>query len=35
MKLGDIGFVYSGRKDRVHRQEVGLMMNKEPAKSCL
>ena len=34
MKLGDIEFVYSGRKDGVHRQGVGLMMNKEAAKSC-
>ena len=35
MKLGDIEFVYSGRKDGVHRQGVGLMMNKEAAKSSL
>ena len=35
MKLGDIEFVYSGRKDGVHRQGVGLMVNKEAAKSCL
>ena len=35
MKVGDIEFVYSGRKDVVHRQGVGLMMNKEAAKSCL
>ena len=35
MKLGDIEFVYSGRKDEVHRQGVGLMMNKETAKFCL
>ena len=35
MKLGDIEFVYSGRKDGVQRQGVGLMMNKEAAKSCL
>ena len=36
MKLGGIEFVYSGRKDGVHRQGVGLMMNKEAAvKSCL
>ena len=35
MKLGDIEFVYSGRKDGVHRQGVGLMMNKEAAMSCL
>ena len=35
MTLGNIEFVYSGRKDGVHRREVGLMMNKEAAKSCL
>ena len=35
MKLGDIEFIYSDRKDGVHRQGVGLMMNKEAAKSCL
>ena len=35
MKLGDIEFVYSGRKDGVHRQGVGLMVNKKAAKSCL
>ena len=35
MKLGDIEFIYSGRKDGVHIQRVGLMMNKEAAKSCL
>jgi hypothetical protein len=35
MKSGDIEFVYSGRKDGVHRQGVGLMMNKEDSKSCL
>ena len=35
MKLGDIEFVYSSRKDGAHRQGVGLMMNKEAAKSCL
>ena len=35
MKLGDTGLVYSDRKDGVHRQGVGLMMNKEAAKSCL
>ena len=34
-KLGDIEFVYTGRKGRVHRQGIGLMMNKEAAKSCL
>ena len=35
MEIGDIEFVYSARKDGVHRQGVGLMMNKEAAKSCL
>ena len=35
MKLGDIEFFCSGRKDGVHRQGVGLMVNKEAAKSCL
>ena len=35
MKLGDIEFVYSGGKDGVNRQGVGLMMNKEAVKSCL
>ena len=35
MKLADIEFVYSSRKDGVHLQGVGLMMNKEAAKSCL
>ena len=35
MKLGDIEFIYSGTKDGVHRQGVGLMMNKEAANSCL
>ena len=34
MKLGDIEFIYSGRKDGVHRQGIGLMMNREAAKSC-
>ena len=34
MKLGDIEFVYSGREEGEHRQGVGLMMNKEAAKSC-
>ena len=34
MKSDDIEFVYSGRKDGVHRQGLGLMMNKEAAKSC-
>ena len=35
MKLGDIEFVYWGRKNGVHRQGVGVMMNKEAAKSYL
>ena len=35
MKLGDIEFVYSGRKDGVHRQGVRLMMNKKAAKFYL
>ena len=35
MTLGDIEFVYTGRKDRVQRQGVGLMMNKEADKPCL
>ena len=35
MKLGDIEFVHSDRKDGVHTQGVGHMMNKEAAKSCL
>ena len=35
MKLGDIEFAYSGRKDGLHRQGVGLMMNKEATKSWL
>ena len=35
MKLGDIEFFYLGRKNGVHRQGVGLMMNKEAAKYCL
>ena len=35
MKLSDIEFVCSGRKEGVHRQGVGLMMSKESAKSCL
>jgi hypothetical protein len=35
MKLGDIECIYSGGKDGVHRQGVGLMMYKEAAKSCL
>jgi hypothetical protein len=32
--LGDRECVCSNRKDGVHRQGVGLMMNKEAAKSC-
>ena len=35
MKLCDIEFVFSGRNNGVHRQGVGLIMNKEAAKSCL
>ena len=35
MELGDIEFVYSGRKDGVHIQGAVLMMNKEAAKSYL
>ena len=35
IKFGDIEFAYSGRKAGVHTQGVGLMMNKEAAKSCL
>ena len=35
IKLSDMEFVYSGRKDGAHRQGAGLMMNKEAAKSCL
>ena len=35
MKLYHIQFVYSGRKDEVHRQGVEFLMNKEAAKSCL
>jgi hypothetical protein len=35
MRLGDIEFIYSGRKDGVHRQGVWLMMNKEVGESCL
>ena len=31
----EIEFVYPGRKDGVHRQRLGLMMNKEAAKSCI
>ena len=35
MESGDMGFIYLGRNDGVHRQGVRLMMNKEAAKSCL
>ena len=35
MKLGDIEFVYSGRKDGINRQGIGFMMNKEATKFCL
>ena len=35
MKLGDIEYVYSRRKDGVHRQGVRLMTNKKTTKSCL
>ena len=35
MRSGDIEFVYSGRKDGVHRHGIGLKMNKEAAISCL
>ena len=35
MKLDDIEFFHSGRKDGIHRQDVGIMMNKEATKSCL
>ena len=35
MKLGDLEFVYSDRKDGVHRQRVGLRINKEADKFCL
>ena len=35
MKLCDIKFVFSGSKNGVHRQGVGLIMNREAAKSCL
>ena len=35
MKLGCKEFIYSERKDGVHRRGVGLMMNMEAAKSCL
>ena len=30
-----MGFIWSGRKDGVHRQRVGIIMNKASAKSCL
>ena len=29
MKLGDIEFVYSGRKDGLHKKGIRLIMNKE------
>jgi hypothetical protein len=35
MKLGDTEFIYSGKKERGHRQGIGLIMNKEAAKSSL
>jgi len=35
MKLGGIEFIYSDRKDDVHRQRIDLMMNKEASKFCL
>ena len=35
MKLGNIAFIYSSRKDGMHRQGEGLMTNKEAAKFCL
>ena len=35
MKLGDIEFVFSGRKDGAHKQGVGLLMNKVAPKSFL
>ena len=36
MKLGNIDFFfYSGRKDGVHKKGVGIIMNKEVAKSYL
>jgi len=35
MNLGVTQVFYSGRKNGVHRQGVGLFMNKEAAKSCL
>ena len=35
MELGDITFIYSGKKDGVQRQGVGLIVNKKVAKSCL
>ena len=34
VKLGDIEFVNSGRKNGVDTQGVGFMMNKEAVKSC-
>ena len=35
MKLCDMQLIYSGKKDGVHRQGAGLMINKEAAKSCV
>ena len=35
IKLGDIEFTFSGRKDGIHRQGLGFIMNKGVSKSCL
>ena len=35
MKLGDIEFIYSDRRNRVHRQGVRVMFNKDASKCCL
>jgi len=35
VKLGDLEFDYSGRRDGVYRQGGGPRMNKEAAKNCL
>ena len=35
MKLGEIEFVYSDRRDEVHREVVGLVNNNEASNSCL
>ena len=35
MKLDNVEYIYSGRKDGVHRQGAGHMLNKEAIKSCL